>query len=125
MVKRYIKRKGKTYGPYHYKSKRIGKQVKSIYVGKEENGKIKKRKHSKVQKVHEAKEYHFKDKRVHEFKLLLRKADSLLIENRVAEAMQVYTELTNLYKKIKDEKEKLELYERARMIYDRIRLQSG
>ena len=75
--------------------------------------------------ITKAKEYHFKDKRVHEFKLLLRKADSLLIENRVAEAMQVYTELTNLYKKIKDEKEKLELYERARMIYDRIRLQSG
>ena len=122
MVKRYIKRKGKTYGPYHYKSKRVGKQVKSIYVGKEENGKIKKRKASKV---HVKREHVFKDKRVHEFKLLLRKADNLLVENRVAEAMQVYTEMTNLYKKIKDEKEKLELYERARLIYDRIRLQSA
>ena len=121
MVKRYIKRKGKTYGPYHYKSKRIGKQVKSIYIGKEVNGKIKKRKNLRTLKINGKRV----EKRVHEFKLLLRKADGLLIENKVAEAMEVYTKLTGLYKKIRDEKEKIELYERARMIYDRIRLQSG
>jgi len=35
--KKYIKRDGKLYGPYIYKSKRIGNKVVSHYVGQEKN----------------------------------------------------------------------------------------
>lgn len=33
VFKRYIKRGGKRYGPYYYKSKRVNGKIKSIYVG--------------------------------------------------------------------------------------------
>jgi len=33
--KKYITKNGKTYGPYIYESKRVGKKVVSIYYGKE------------------------------------------------------------------------------------------
>jgi len=42
--KKYIKRNGKVYGPYYYKSKRVGDKVVSEYVGEKEVKKITKRK---------------------------------------------------------------------------------
>jgi len=42
--KKYIKRNGKVYGPYYYKSKRVGDKVVSEYVGEKEVKKVTKRK---------------------------------------------------------------------------------
>jgi hypothetical protein len=109
MVKRYIKRSGKTYGPYHYKSKRVGKKVKSIYVGKEHKGKIVTKKKKAV-----------KDKHVHDFKIILRRANIDLENNKIAEAMDGYNQLTELFNKIKNEEDKKELFDKAKEIYDKL-----
>ena len=112
MVRRYVKRGTKKYGPYHYKSKRVGKKVKSIYVGKEVKGKVK-RKKSKTS---------IRKTPIYKFKLLVRKANTALENNRVVAAMDIYTEMTLIYSKLKTEEEKLKCYDEAKKIYDGIKL---
>lgn len=37
VYKRYVKRGDKVYGPYLYKSVRVGKKVSAVYIGKNKN----------------------------------------------------------------------------------------
>ena len=52
VYKKYIKKRGKVFGPYYYRSYRDGNSVKKIYIGGEKAYKeyLKKQKSSKVKK---------------------------------------------------------------------------